>query len=477
MHRACLQVMNALPMPTSKRYVPVLVGGVVALSLAVLATVLMYYVDAKARLEVGVQARAALGEAREQVDRRLETALAVPETLAAVIAAEERIDLRTFNAIAARLIRANPSIRNVALAPDGVITAIHPVEGNEPALGLRYADVPEQNAAVLQAIRTRRTVIAGPIDLVQGGSGLLSRTPVFLRDAEGNDSRYWGIVSLAVDTDQLFADIAQLAQRSGLDIAVRRADAEAPPGEVFSGNAGVFERAPVSVYYPLPGGGRWQIGAVPRMGWAQQGRASLAARIALYALSALLGWSAYRVVASRNRHQASAHRDALTGLANRKAFDRRLQEMLQAKPGSCALVLIDLDAFKPVNDTHGHAAGDLVLRQVGERLPQLTRGTDAVYRLGGDEFAILLQDIRAGGDMSRLAGRAIDSIRQPVALDDGREVAVGASAGVAIFPLGGQPERAADVFERADRALYRSKAGGGNRVELEPPAAAGLPSA
>jgi diguanylate cyclase (GGDEF)-like protein len=140
-------------------------------------------------------------------------------------------------------------------------------------------------------------------------------------------------------------------------------------------------------------------------------------------------------------------------------------------------VLFDLDAFKPVNDTHGHAAGDLVLRQVGERLPQLTRDSDAVYRLGGDEFAILLQDIRAGGDMSRLAGRAIDSIRRPVVLDDGREVAVGASAGVAVFPLGGRPERATDVFERADRALYRSKARGGNRVELEPPAAAAMPLA
>lgn len=469
--------MNATPMPTSKPYVPILVGAVVALSLAALATVLMYYVDAKARLEAGAQARTALGEAREQIDRRLETALAVPETLAAVIAAEERIDPRTFNAIAARLIRANPSIRNVALAPEGVITAIYPVEGNEPALGLRYADVPEQNAAVLEAVRTRRTVIAGPIELVQGGSGLLSRTPVFLRDAGGDDTRYWGIVSLAVDTDQLFADIAQLARRSGMDIAVRRADTDGSPGEAFSGRSDVFERAPVSVYYPLPGGGRWQMGAVPSMGWAQHGPALLAARIALYVLAALLGWSAYRVVASRNRHQLLAHRDALTGLANRKAFDRRLQAMLQAKPGSCALVLIDLDAFKPVNDTHGHAAGDRVLRQVGGRLQELTRESDVVYRLGGDEFAILLQDIRVGLDMSRLAGRAIDSLRQPVALDDGRGVAVGASAGVAVFPLGGQPERATDVFERADRALYRSKAKGGNRVELEPPEATGTSSA
>jgi diguanylate cyclase (GGDEF)-like protein len=462
--------MSTLPISASNRALPALVGGVVALSLAVLTAVLLYYVDAKARLEADVQARAVLGEARELIDRRLETALAVPETLAVVIAAGERIDMRTFNAIAARLIRANPSIRNVALAPDGVITAIYPVAGNEAALGLRYADVPEQNEAVLRAMRTRRTVIAGPIPLVQGGTGLLSRTPVFLRDDEGNDSRYWGIVSLAVDTGQLFVDIEQIARRSELMVAVRRADAGQLAGEAFSGPPGVFASAPVSTYYPLPGGGRWQLGAVPRGGWVSVTGVPLAARALLYVLCAVLGWTAYRVVASRNRHQALAHRDALTGLANRKSFDHRLKAMLPAKPCSCALVLIDLDAFKPVNDTHGHSAGDEALRQVAKRLRQLIRGTDVVYRLGGDEFAILLEDVRSGHDMLRLADRAIERIGQPIALDgDGCVATIGASAGLALFPLGGKPDRAAEVFDRADRALYRCKAQGGNCAHAEPP--------
>ena len=209
----------------------------------------------QARLEAAGSVRTALGEARDEIDRRLETALAVPETLAAVIAAEERIDEGTFNAIAARLVRANSSIRNVALAPGGVITAIHPVRGNEAALGLRYADVPAQNAAVLQAIRTRRTVISGPITLVQGGTGLGSRTPVFLRGDGGGDTRYWGIVSLAVNVDPLFTDIARIADRNGMAIAVRRSNSGRAAGEAFSGDPGVFDSAPVSMHYPLPGGG------------------------------------------------------------------------------------------------------------------------------------------------------------------------------------------------------------------------------
>ena len=117
------------------RYLPVLAGLLGWLACAGLVTLLLYYADAKARLEAAANVRIALNEARDAIDRRLETALAVPETLAAVIAAEERIDKATFEAIASRLVRANPSIRNVALAPGNVITAIHPVRGNEAALG------------------------------------------------------------------------------------------------------------------------------------------------------------------------------------------------------------------------------------------------------------------------------------------------------------------------------------------------------
>jgi diguanylate cyclase (GGDEF)-like protein len=463
--------MSTASIPIRQRHVAPVVGVVVALSLAALATALLYFIAAKAQLETDSQARSMLGEAREQIDYRLRTALAVPETLAAVIAAEERIDRRTFNAIASRLIQANPSIRNVALAPDGVIAMIYPVRGNEATLGVRYADLPRQNEGVLRAIETRRTVIAGPIDLLQGGTGMVSRTPVFLRDASGQDTRYWGIVALAVDTDQLFVDIARIAQRSGLQLAVRSADPGQAPGPVFSGDAAVFTGQPVSMHYSLPGGGRWELGALPRPDWTAADETLLAARLLLYLLAAALGWVAYRVVASRYHHQELARRDPLTGLSNRKSFDHRLKTLLkQAKPRSCALVLIDLDDFKPVNDTHGHAAGDQVLQEIAERLRQLIRGTDTVYRLGGDEFALLLQDIRAEQDVLGPAQRALQRIGQPIMLDDTRSVRAGASAGVAVFPLGGESERASAVFDRADRALYRSKARGGNILETEPPA-------
>lgn len=451
-------------------------GVLVWLALAGLVALLRYYVDAKARLESAGHVRAVLADVRDQIDRRLQTALAVPETLAAVIAAEERIEKATFEAVARRLVDANPSIRTLALAPGNVITAIHPLRGNEAALGLRYADVPAQYGAVQEAMRSRRTVVAGPVALVQGGTALVSRTPVFLRDRRGHDSRYWGMVALAVNVDPLFADIEGLAARNGLAVAVRRSHPDGAAGPTLSGDPAVFAAAPLSMHYPLPGGGRWELAAVPREGWTAGRGMPAWGRVLLHLLALLAGWYAWRTLASRDRDRLLARHDALTGLLNRKSFDHDLAAaMQQAEPRSCALVLLDLDRFKPVNDQHGHSAGDLVLRQVAERLQQVVRGPDNAYRLGGDEFALLLQGRRGTREIFHLVERVVQLIGQPVVLADRRSVCVGASSGVAVFPSHDEPEQAAEVFDRADRALYRCKQDGGREArdaEAERPRAA-----
>jgi diguanylate cyclase (GGDEF)-like protein len=457
-----------------RRWLPWLAGGLVWAALALLATVLLYYMDEKARLEVAAQARAALDEASDEIDARLDTALAVPETLAVVIAARGSLDLTTFRAIAARLVRANPSIRNVAMAPDNVITAIHPVQGNEATIGLRYASLPNQYGAVLQAMRTRRTVIAGPIALIQGGSGLVSRTPVYLGGRDGADSRYWGLVSLAVDMDQLFVNIARIGQRNNVAIAVRRFDAGQAPARVSSGDPRVFAGDPVSTFYPIPGGARLELAAGPVGGWGAVASVPPYARVLVHLLALLVGIVVHDLVAGRERDRMLASSDALTGLPNRQSFDHRLSEaMLRAAPHSCALVLVDLDDFKPVNDTHGHSAGDLVLRSVGARVQQVVGHAGIAYRIGGDEFALLLHGVRDAAEVRALSQRLVDRIGQAVPLDAAREVRIGASIGAAIFPLGGQMERATDVFDRADRALYRGKDLGGRRVHIEPLAAGG----
>jgi diguanylate cyclase (GGDEF)-like protein/PAS domain S-box-containing protein len=161
------------------------------------------------------------------------------------------------------------------------------------------------------------------------------------------------------------------------------------------------------------------------------------------------------------RENALAYSDTLTGLPNRQLFNDRLNMALAVahrQLGKLALLFLDLDGFKKVNDTLGHDAGDLLLKQVAARIQAQVRATDTVARLGGDEFTIILA-IRDRADAEQVAEKLLSAIRAPYNLN-GQEAHVGTSIGIALFPQdGGQ---AAELVRKADAAMYESKQAGKN---------------
>ncbi len=149
--------------------------------------------------------------------------------------------------------------------------------------------------------------------------------------------------------------------------------------------------------------------------------------------------------------------DELTGLANRRKLSERLTAMLGAFRVSkrcCALMMIDLDRFKQVNDTMGHPAGDELLKQVGQRLASIIKDRGEPGRLGGDEFQVLLPDMDDRGELGELANRIVQSLSQPYQIN-GRRAIIGASIGIAIAPYDGLD--AEELTSAADMALYRAK--------------------
>ena len=165
-------------------------------------------------------------------------------------------------------------------------------------------------------------------------------------------------------------------------------------------------------------------------------------------------------------------RDVLTGLPNRRAIMQLLPEALERAARAqrpCAVLFLDLDGFKGVNDTHGHEEGDELLRQFGARLRHAVRKTDTVARLAGDEFIVVLELLSGAADAADKAHQLIATLQQPYHLNS-VTVSVGASIGVALHG----PDDARDLtslLARADAAMYAAKRAGKNRVETAPPAA------
>ena len=222
----------------------------------------------------------------------------------------------------------------------------------------------------------------------------------------------------------------------------------------------------VTVAGLLPGGGVLGAWTVPLLA------------IGLSALSLLLGLLLFVLATGRARalqqvdektrqlgHQAL--HDDLTGLPNRALVLDRAEQLLahnRRYPDRVAAALyVDLDGFKSINDTYGHAAGDRVLIVVGHRLQQVMREHDTVGRLGGDEFVVLLESGMHEDSPAMVAGRLIHELRQPIALvDSERSVAISASIGIAV----GQRQTADELLRDADFALYEAKALGKDRHVL-----------
>ena len=158
--------------------------------------------------------------------------------------------------------------------------------------------------------------------------------------------------------------------------------------------------------------------------------------------------------------------DSLTGLANRFHISKKLDSTLAAfaqQQRSCAIMLLDLDRFKQVNDTLGHPAGDALLKQVAERLLKIVGDKEMVSRLGGDEFQILLPDQEDRGALGDMASEIIASLSQPYSVEGSRCI-IGASVGVAISPFDGMSSD--DLVRNADLALYAAKGGGRGRFRF-----------
>jgi len=217
------------------------------------------------RIRADVQSEAGL--IRSRLEGYLNADIQLVKGLVAVIASQPDITQERFSALAAETIGTKSEILNIAVAPDLVVTMVHPLEPNRAVIGLDYNRNAAQRAVALQVRDSGDVVLAGPVDLVQGGTGFIVRFPIFT--VEGADRRFWGLVSAVIDANMLYAATGVSDPNGNLDITLRGRDGTGEAGAVFFGDLGDKDtraQDPVSMTIVLPTG-EWRLDAVPRGGW------------------------------------------------------------------------------------------------------------------------------------------------------------------------------------------------------------------
>ena len=182
----------------------------------------------------------------------------------------EGITKEAFLKIAAQLYAAKPGLVNIAAAPDLVVTYVYPEEGNEKAIGLDYRQSPAQREAVMQVVETGLPVLAGPVQLVQGGVAMVARYPVTVQNEQSGLLECWGVLAAPYDLDALYESVGLYEMSEKYDLAIRGVDGTGAEGEVFFGDPSLFASSPVQFEAHLLSGS-WLIAATPIGGWATVG--------------------------------------------------------------------------------------------------------------------------------------------------------------------------------------------------------------
>ncbi|MEI7611078.1 MAG: CHASE domain-containing protein, partial [Rhodospirillaceae bacterium] len=239
-----------------------------ALSLA--AGYLVFKADESERQAHARAERAEVDNRVNVIRLRLERALTVPiariSGIAAQIFAHGDIGPEEFKTIAEMLLRGQPTIRNIGVSHGTVLDLIYPLAGNEGALGMDYRRAEWQWPVVKRAIETHTPIVHGPIKLIQGGIGLIARDPVYLPDATGGESRFFGIISIVLDIPAIFAEAGLDRPDLPISVAIRGRDGLGAAGEMISGDPALFDRNPARAEVEFPYG-RWLLAAVPKRGW------------------------------------------------------------------------------------------------------------------------------------------------------------------------------------------------------------------
>ena len=335
----------------------------------------------------------------ERITSELAQGIAVTNSLQGILISEDG-HIRNFHQVAASFMTS--SFQSIQLAPNGVVTDIYPEAGNEAGKIDLIND--EKRGAISRYGRDNDlTIMQGPFPLLQGGTGIAVRNPVYLKDSNG-EKYFWGFTIVIIRVPDIFADSVQALTNFGYEYRLSKTVSPLTPEytEVYSSGAVLTDPA---AYCFKVGCCSYKLEVMPSDGWNSGSHAPILF-ICGFFINLLLSSLTYAILILRERHETLktlSVTDPLTGLLNRHGFDEAWTRVLKAHPETpCVGIHLDIDDFKFINDIYGHAAGDLALQELAESLQRSFPENAILSRSGGDEFSVILTGTTCQDSASRI---------------------------------------------------------------------------
>jgi diguanylate cyclase (GGDEF)-like protein len=379
------------------------------------------------------------------------------DSLATVVTIDPLFAVTHWESVAGKLLAKAKFVRNVGLAPNNVISQVYPVKGNEEAIGLDFRTNPQQYQSVQKARQLQEVFIAGPLELVQGGTALIARYPIFT-DAPYNNE-YWGGVSVVLDYDKVLAS-SGLLDIHDLEIALVSNSDNNVNKRVIFGDPGTITAPDIKFPISLPNG-TWEVYATYK-GLYEADHIIRFKRFFVF-LGAVTFFCGYTLIAFLFRNYIKAHQasfqDELTKLPNRRYLLSELERLMSNKHTIIEFTVlnIDMNGFKQVNDSLGHEAGDALLKHVSDKLRGCLRSSDIISRFGGDEFVAVLYRTTQASDVEKIIQKihaCLDS--SPLSWGDAK-ITPSLSIGYSSFRGKGNSLMIKEILAEADKNMYQDK--------------------
>lgn len=428
-----------------------------AVSFFVIVLVTSLYIQNKSKMEYAQMEQLVTTRANK-INNVITKLLYKTQVLSALVI-QSNGKIEEFDKVASTILD-DPAIKNVIVAPDGIVTNVYPLKGNEKVVGFNYFGESEGNKEAILAKQTGQLVLGGPFNLIQEGQALVGRLPVYITEENG-DKIFWGIVSLTLNYPQALegAELEQL-QNQGFAYEIWRISPDTNQRQIIANSRYNYNKNARYVEQPVKIlNAEWYFRLSPIRNWYQYPETWIftISGILISALIASLILHNYDLRQMKLELEDLTFNDQLTGILNRRGLFKYLKAEIESENKSFVLCYLDINKFKSINDTFGHGIGDKMLQTFTETFNKNINDKNHIFaRIGGDEFILIFKDTDDIKKVSMFFENIYEKFNKSIFTSGENNINISFSVGKSVYPINGKTID--ELIEFADSAMYRNKA-------------------